>query len=119
MDMVSTYAFIAIFLGLVVAFVIRAWKGRGKLAARDRWALITGFVAAVTGFAIASLLIDWVVVPVAVWLAAVGLLAGGVAGAVLRWPRLPWFAGTKPIGRAVAVTASLVICALVIGAAIL
>jgi len=116
MDMFSTVV-LALFLALVGVFVLRAWTARGPLAARDRWALITGFVAAVTGFAIASLLIDWVVVPVAVWLAAVGLLAGGVAGAVLRWPRLPWFAGTKPIERAVAVTASLVIYALVIGAA--
>jgi len=119
MDMVSTYAFIAIFLGLVVAFVIRAWKGRGKLAARDRWALITGFVAAVTGFAIASLLINWVVVSVAIWLVAVGLLAGGVVGAVLRWPELSWFDGTKPIGRAIAVIASLCICALIIGVAVI
>ena len=108
---------LALFLALVGAFVVRAWKARGKLAARDRWALITGFVAAVTGFAIASLLINWVVVPVAIWLVAVGLLAGGVVGAVLRWPGLAWFAGTKPVGRAVAIIASLLICALIIGAA--
>jgi len=116
MDIFGTFAF-AVFLALVVAFVIRAWKAGGKLAARDRWALITGFVAAVTGFAIASLLIIWVVVPVAIWLVAVGLLAGGVVGAVLRWPGLAWFAGTKPVGRAVAIIASLLICALIIGAA--
>ncbi len=117
MDSGSTFVFIAIFLALVAAFVIRAWKARGKLAARDRWALITSFVVAVTGFAIASLLINWVVVPATIWLVAVGLLAGGVVGAVLRWPELAWFAGTKPIGRAIAVIASLVICALIIGAA--
>ena len=112
-DIVTTF----VFLALVAAFVIRAWKARGKLAARDRWALITGFVTAVTGFAIASLLINWVVVPVAIWLVAVGLLAGGVGGAVLRWPGLAWFAGTKPIGRTIAVVASLFICALIIGMA--
>jgi len=110
---------LALFLALVGAFVVRAWKARGKLAARDRWALITGFVAAVTGFAIASLLIDWVVVPVAIWLVAVGLLAGGVVGAVLRWPELPWFAGTKPIRRTISVVASLFICALIIGVAVI
>ncbi len=108
---------IAIFLALVAAFVIRAWKARGKLSARDRLALITSFVTAVTGFAVASLLINWVVVPVAIWLVAVGLLAGGVAGAVLRWPELAWFAGTKPIGRAIGVSATLFVCALIIGVA--
>ena len=118
MDIFSTFV-LTLFLALVVAFVVRAWKARGKLAARDRWALITGFVAAVTGFAIASLLINWVVVPAAIWLIAVGLLAGGVVGAVLRWPELAWFAGTKPIGRSIAVIASLFICALIIGVAII
>ncbi len=117
MGTVDNFAFIAIFLGLVFGFVIRAWKPRGMLAARDRLALITGFVAGVTGFAIGSLLINWVVVPVIFWLVAVGLLAAGVAGAVLRWPRLAWFAGTKPIGRAIAVIASMSICALIIGVA--
>ncbi len=115
MDIVT----IALFLALVVVFVIRSWKARGKLAARDRWALITSFVAAVTGFAIASLLINWVLVSPAIWLVAVGLLAGGVIGAVLRWPGLTWFAGTKPIGRSIAVSASLFICALIIGVAVI
>jgi len=108
---------IAIFLALVAAFVVRAWKARGKLSARDRWALITSFVTAVTGFALASLLVNWVVVPAAIWLVAVGLLTGGVVGAVLRWPELAWFAGTKPIGRTIAVIANLFICALIIGVA--
>ena len=116
MDGFGAFAF-ASFLALVAAFVIRAWKERGMLAARDRWALITGFVAAVTGFALASLLINWAVVPVAIWLVAVGLLAGGVVGAVLRWPELSWYEGTKPLGRTIAVIASLGVCALIIGAA--
>jgi hypothetical protein len=115
MDIVT----IAVFLALVVVFVIQSWKARGKLSARDRWALITSFVAAVTGFAIASLLINWVVVPPAIWLVAVGLLAGGVIGAVLRWPGLTWFAGTRPIGRTIAVSTSLFICALIIGMAVI
>ena len=57
-DIVTT----SVFLALVVAFVIRACKPRGKLAGRDRWALITGFVAAVTGFAVASLLTNAVII---------------------------------------------------------
>jgi len=36
---------------------------------------------------------------------------------VLRWPSLAWFAGTKPIGSAIAIIVSLFICALIIGAA--
>ena len=115
MEIIPTF----VFLALVAAFVIRAWKERGTLAAPDRWALITGFVAAVAGFAIASLLINWVVVPVVIWLAAVGLLAGGVVGAVLRWPELAWFAGTNPIRRAIAVIASLVIWGVIIGAVVI
>ena len=116
MDIFSTFV-LALFLALVGVFVLRAWTARGTLAARDRWALITGFVAAVTGFAIASLLIDWIVVPVAVWLAAVGLLAGGVVGAVLRWPELSWYEGTRPIWRTIGIIVNLFICAPIIGVA--
>jgi hypothetical protein len=47
------------------------------------------------------------------------LLAGGVIGAVLRWPGLTWFAGTRPIGRTIAVSTSLFICALIIGVAVI
>ncbi len=110
---------LAIFPALVAAFVIRAWKTHGWLAGRDRWALVTSFVTAIEAFAIATLLINWVVVPVAVWLVAVGLLAGGVAGAVLRWPGLAWYDGTTLIRRTIGVSASLLICALVIGAALM
>lgn len=108
---------IVILFALVTAFLIRAWKMHGRFFARDRWALITGFVAAVTGFAIASLLINWVVVPVVIWLIAVGVLAVGVVGAVLRWPVLAWFAGAKSFRRAIAIIASLFLYALIIGVA--
>ena len=58
---------------------------------------------ALTAFAIAPLLINWVVVPIAIWLIAVAFLAGGVVGAVLRWPELAWFRGTHPVSRAIGV----------------
>ena len=87
---------LALFFGLVARFVIRAWKGHGRLSGRDRWALITSFAVASTTFVIAPLLINWVIVPTAIWLIAVALLAGGVVGAVLRWPELAWFTGTHP-----------------------
>jgi hypothetical protein len=69
--------------------VIRAWKAESRLAARDRWALITSLALAIATFTIAPLLINWVIVPPAIWLVAVALLSGGVVGAVLRWPALP------------------------------
>jgi hypothetical protein len=103
---------VALFFALVARFVIRGWKAQGWLSARDRWALITSFAVAVTTFVIAPLLINWVIVPTAIWLIAVASLAGGVAGAVLRWPELAWFAGSHPLRRAIRVSATLVSCAL-------
>jgi hypothetical protein len=105
---------LALFFGLVVRFVIRAWKAHGRLSGRDRWALLTGFAVASTTFVVAPLLINWVVVPTLIWLVAVALLAGGVAGAVLRWPELAWSSGTHPTRRAIGVGATLLSCALII-----
>ncbi len=109
---------LAVFFGLVATFAIRAWRAQGRLAARDRWALVTSFAVASTAFVVAPLLIDWVRVPTALWLLAVALLAGGVAGAALRWPELAWFAGTHPVRRAVSVGATLASCTLIIGVAV-
>ena len=108
---------LALCLGLAAAFVIRAWKPRGRLSARDRWSLVTSCAVAVTTFAVMPLLVNWVVVPTAAWLAAVALLSGGVAGAALRWPELAWYTGTHPIRRALSGGATLASCALVIGVA--
>jgi hypothetical protein len=99
--------------------VIRAWKAHGWLSGRDRWSLITSFAVASTTFAIAPLLINWVIVPTAIWLIAVALLAGGVVGAVLRWPELAWLTGTHPIPRAIRVGLTLVSCALIVGVAVI
>ncbi len=113
-----TILVIIIFLALIAAFVVRVWSGQGRLAARDRWALLTGFVTAATAFAIVSLPLDVLVIPEIAWLIGVGLLAGGVAGAVLRWPDLSWYAGTNPLARAVGVIATLCFGALLIGVAV-
>jgi hypothetical protein len=107
-----------LFFAFVTLFVIRAWKAHGRLAARDRWGLITSFVVAVTTFVLAPLLINWVIVPTAIWLIAVALLTGGVVGAVLRWPEMAWFTGTHPLRRAIGIGATLVICTLSIGVAV-
>ena len=113
---------VGLFLGLVARFVIRAgapWaKADGRLSGRDRWALITSFAVALTTFVIASLVISWVKMPTAIWLIAVAMLAGGVVGAVLRWPELAWFAGRRPIRRTIGIGATLVSCALIIGVAL-
>ena len=109
---------VVLFFGLVAMFVIRAWKAHGRLSARDCWALVTSFAVAITSFAVAPLLINWVIVPTEIWLIAVALLAGGVVGAVLRWPELAWSTGTHPIRRAIGVGATLVGCALIVGVAV-
>jgi hypothetical protein len=109
---------LVLFFTLVARFVIRAWKAHGRLSARDRWALISSFAVASTMFVIAPLLINWLLVPTALWLIAVALLAGGVVGALLRWPELAWFSGTHPIRRAIGVGATLVSCMLIIGVAV-
>ncbi|HEY9014847.1 MAG TPA: hypothetical protein VIM84_07280 [Gemmatimonadales bacterium] len=100
-------------------FVIRAWKVDGRLSGRDRWALSTSFAVAATTFVVAPLLVNWVRVPTLIWLIAVALLAGGVVGAVLRWPELAWFSGTRPIRHAIRVSTTLVSCALIIGVAVI
>lgn len=104
-----------LFFALVGLFVIRAWKAHGRLSARDRWALLTSFVVAITTFVLAPLLINWVMVPTVLWFLAVALLMGGVVGAVRRWPELAWFTGTHPRWRAIRIGATLMICALFIG----
>ena len=113
----DTLALVLLF-ALVALFVMRAWKARGRLSGRDRWGLITSFVAAVTTFTIARLLVNWVSAPPVLWLIAVAALTAGVLGAVLRSPALPWFDGRHPIRRAIGTGATLVVCALIIGLAV-
>ena len=110
---------VVLFFALAARFMIRAWKGHGRMSGRDRWALITSCAVALTMFVVAPLMINWVLVPTVIWLLAVGLLTGGVVGAVLRWPELAWFIGTHPIRRAIGVGATLGICALIIGVAVI
>jgi hypothetical protein len=102
---------------LIAAFVIAAWRGQGAAAGRDRWGLVARFVAALAGFAMAWLLINWVTTPNVAWLVAVALLASGVFGATLRWSALPWFAGKLSRARTLGLVANLAICALIIAVA--
>lgn len=109
---------LVLFFGLVGRFVFRGWKAHGRLSGRDRWSLITSFAVASTAFVVAPLLIDWTIVPTAIWLVAVALLAGGVIGVVLRWPELAWSAGTRPIRRGIGIGTTLVSCSLIIAVAL-
>jgi hypothetical protein len=118
---------ITIFLILVGSFVVRVGARvpsrhtnmPGSLVARDRWGLITGCVIAVTAFAIVSLPLAQVVVPGVIWVVGIGLLASGVFGAVLRWPDLAWYAGTNSLRRMIGGIATLCICLLIIGVAVI
>ncbi len=109
---------VGLFFGMVALFVLRTWTAHGRLAARDRWAVLTSFAVASTTFVLARLLINWVTVPTAIWLLAVALLSGGVVGAVLRWPELAWVTATHPVRRALGIGATLVSCLLLIGVAV-
>lgn len=118
-----TILVITVFLTIVGTFVVRAcasWlNAQSRLVARDRWSLLTGFVTAITAFAIVSLPLEEVVVPGTIWFSGVGLLAAGVVSAVLRWPDLTWYAGTKPRRRTISVVSTLCVCALIIGVAVI
>ena len=56
---------VALFLGLVALFAIRAWKAQGRFSAPDRWALITSFATSIATFVVGPLLINWVMMPAA------------------------------------------------------
>ncbi len=102
---------------LIAAFIIEAWRGQGAATDCDRWGLIVRFVAALAGFALAWLSINWVTTPTVIWLVAVALLASGVFGATLRWSALPWFAGRLSRARTLGLVVNLAICALIIAVA--
>ncbi len=102
---------------LIAAFIIDAWRVQAAASGRDRWGLVVRFVAALAGFALAWLSINWAETPTVIWLVAVALLASGVFGATLRWPALPWFAGTLSRARTLGLVANLAICALIIAVA--
>ncbi|AUS77055.1 hypothetical protein C1701_00330 [Actinoalloteichus sp. AHMU CJ021] len=86
-----------VFIGVLLT---RAW-GRGKAAARDRYALVSGTVDAVVIASVARVLVaphgmtSWGWAISWGWVAACGAIGVGVAGACLRWRSLPWDAPTR------------------------
>jgi len=104
---------------LIGAFVAGAWLTSGPLAARDRWALIVGFAAAVAGMAMAWLNLNWLIMPAAAWFVGVALVSASVVKAALRWPDLRWFENpTHTKQHAVGALTTLVMCTLITGATI-
>lgn len=79
-------AIVAVFLFVLLG---RTW-GRGRLAGRDRYALISTTVDASVAATLARVLVmpqgaaSWG------WVVACGLIGLGIAGAVLRWSSLAW-----------------------------
>ncbi len=104
---------------LIVAFVMGAWRTHGRLAARDRWALLTRFAAAVAGLAMAWLHLDWVATPTPVWFILVVFVSASAVRAALRWQSLPWIEyASRMRGRTAGVLASLLMCAVIVGVSV-
>jgi hypothetical protein len=99
---------------LIAAFAINAWRRQGIATDRDRSRMLARFVAALTGLALAWVAGNWVTTPMVTWLVGVALLAAGVFGMVLRWPALPWFAGPFSPLRALGLTTTVGMCALIV-----
>lgn len=99
---------------LISAFTINAWRRHGPATDHDRSRMLTRFAAALTGLAMAWVTVNWVTTPRVAWLLCVALLAAGVFGMVLRWPALPWFAGSFSRVRALGLTTTLGMCTLII-----
>ena len=98
---------------LISAFTINAWRRHGTATDRDRSGMLARFAAALTGLTLAWVAGNWVTTPVVAWLVGVALLAAGVFGMVLRWPALPWFAGTFSPVRALGLTTTVAMCTLI------
>jgi hypothetical protein len=110
---------VAAIVWLIAAFATGAWRTHGRLAAKDRWALLSRFAAAVAGLAMAWLNMNWVTTPMPVWFLLVALVSASSVKAALRWPNLPWSEHVSATHRRPAgALASLLMCAAIVGVSV-
>lgn len=101
---------------LIAAFAAGAWRTHGRLAADNRWALLSRFAGAAAGLAMAWLNLNWVTTPVAVWFLLVALVSVSALRTALRWPELPWVERAVPARRRpVGAVASLLLSVALVG----
>ena len=102
---------------LIAAFATGAFRTHGRLAANNRWALLTLFAGAAAGLAMAWLTINWVTTPPAVWFLLVALMSASALRSAWRWPDLPWVEHDTPAPRRpIGAFASLLMSAAIVGA---
>ncbi|WP_304451211.1 hypothetical protein [Nocardiopsis sp. YSL2] len=75
--------------------LLRTWRDRGGRRLQDRWDALNRFGNALLMTVVALLAVSWTVFPEGLWYLLVALLAAAAAGAVLRWPDLPWRSGRE------------------------
>ena len=104
---------------LIAAFAIGAFRTNGRLAANDRWALLSRSAAAAAGLAMAWLNLNWVTTPLAFWFLLVALVAASALRAAWRWPDLPWVEHDTPTPRrTIGALATVLMSAAVVGASV-
>jgi hypothetical protein len=97
------------------AFALSVWSDEEARRARSRVDLLIAALNSVVVLVVLHQLLPWSSVPVVLWLLPVLLVAGGVAGAVLRWLGLPWRRPDRPRWRIVLnVVLELVVAAAVV-----
>jgi hypothetical protein len=96
------------------SFVLSAWSEKEARRARSRVDLLTAALNSAVVLVLLHQLLPWSSVPVALWLVPVLLVAGGVAGAVLRWPGLPWLRPDRARWRVVSSAAVEVVVAIAV-----
>ena len=84
------------------AFALSVWSDKEAWRTRSRVDLLIAALNSAVVLVVLHQLLPWSSVPVVLWLLPVLLVAGGVAGAVLRWPALPWLRPGRSRRRVVA-----------------
>jgi hypothetical protein len=95
-------------------FALSAWTDKEARRARSRVDLLVAALNSVVALVLLHQLLPWSSVPVVLWLLPVLLVAGGVVGAVLRWPGLPWLRAGRARWRIVGGAALEVLAAVVV-----